>query len=885
LSKGINMATPNFLPLDSLGDFSLLKSKDAQFIPLYPTSVIENNQWVTKYSTTPPKDWDQSESSGSIGVKIGDNIYYGTNNANILPQPVYGDKLDEEGNPVPITDPNVNAYRVRSRVNGNVFQDINLQTDKSGAVTRASNIYQSGVNKGGFGGMGGVLGDFLGDTSGMLKDLGPIPNLMLATYLGPGAGFLTQAGSQTALNLAKGQDLSDALTRGVITGGLASLPSGGAAPGSLDYGPGAYDISGHLTPDMVAGMTDYVQPGSLDSYIKSGTLGEGIPTDVPNYGPSTENLSGFESGSQGIAGLNAGVDDVMTNIGNVGQMGGSLPTTDFPLGAGVADYSGLATPETGIYPGEGVPSGVPAWDKAYASVPNATWDPTYALSGGAAGAGVNDIAAATAAGASLAGPAAAGAAGLTAADALKYAGLAALASKVLSPSNPSAGGGGGGPDQTPVGAGLSPDYKPYRYMPYAGGGIVALADGGEAKSDPMADLRNTIENQVRQQHAGMLAPDSTTKDQYEGVVKGMTDYQMNQRLGQYLTPEVLAHYKEVMPLYGNNEAMAIEHLWRQSQMLGMPQALKNAYANLQFGLGQNRQDMGDPEYAALQQKINALAPQAKEQDWQKSVQDMQPYGTGPSAVYRDPTSGAGMAVYQNPDNQNLVSSVRYFDPSGKNVEGSIFNAPDIYAAAEKYGIDLKGIETLGQQLQAKGAGYLPGQLYPTTVNSETGQPETSDHGVNFSDIAQNRMGTAYDWTQDPLASTKGPTALAQLLRARALAKRLGIKPMAEGGIGSLAMGGQSHLGDYSDGGRLLKGPGDGVSDSIPATIGNKQPARLADGEFVVPARIVSELGNGSTDAGARKLYAMMDRIQKARGKTMGKKEFAKDTKADKYLPT
>jgi len=73
------------------------------------------------------------------------------------------------------------------------------------------------------------------------------------------------------------------------------------------------------------------------------------------------------------------------------------------------------------------------------------------------------------------------------------------------------------------------------------------------------------------------------------------------------------------------------------------------------------------------------------------------------------------------------------------------------------------------------------------------------------------------------------------------------------------VGGESHLGDYSDGGRLLKGPGDGVSDSIPASIGGRQPARLADGEFVVPARIVSELGNGSTEAGARKLYAMMDR--------------------------
>jgi hypothetical protein len=98
-------------------------------------------------------------------------------------------------------------------------------------------------------------------------------------------------------------------------------------------------------------------------------------------------------------------------------------------------------------------------------------------------------------------------------------------------------------------------------------------------------------------------------------------------------------------------------------------------------------------------------------------------------------------------------------------------------------------------------------------------------------------------------------------------------------------GGLGSLGSYSDGGRLLKGPGDGVSDSIPATIGrNRQPARLADGEFVIPARIVSELGNGSTDAGAKKLYAMMDRVQRARGKTTGKNKVAANSRSDKYLP-
>jgi hypothetical protein len=104
-------------------------------------------------------------------------------------------------------------------------------------------------------------------------------------------------------------------------------------------------------------------------------------------------------------------------------------------------------------------------------------------------------------------------------------------------------------------------------------------------------------------------------------------------------------------------------------------------------------------------------------------------------------------------------------------------------------------------------------------------------------------------------------------------------------VGYAMGGGLGSLGSYSDGGRLLKGPGDGVSDSIPATIGQKQqPARLADGEFVIPARIVSELGNGSTDAGAKKLYAMMDRVQRARGKTTGKNKVAANSRSDKYLP-
>jgi len=107
------------------------------------------------------------------------------------------------------------------------------------------------------------------------------------------------------------------------------------------------------------------------------------------------------------------------------------------------------------------------------------------------------------------------------------------------------------------------------------------------------------------------------------------------------------------------------------------------------------------------------------------------------------------------------------------------------------------------------------------------------------------------------------------------------KRLKEGKPMTMAGGGISSLGGYSDGGRMLKGPGDGMSDSIPGVISGRQPARLADGEFVVPADVVSHLGNGSTDAGAKQLYSMMDKVRKAR---TGKKAQGKQINPRKYMP-
>jgi hypothetical protein len=98
-----------------------------------------------------------------------------------------------------------------------------------------------------------------------------------------------------------------------------------------------------------------------------------------------------------------------------------------------------------------------------------------------------------------------------------------------------------------------------------------------------------------------------------------------------------------------------------------------------------------------------------------------------------------------------------------------------------------------------------------------------------------------------------------------------------------AMGGIATLPTYAAGGKLLNGDGDGMSDSIPAVINGPKPQRaaLADGEFVIPADVVSHLGNGSTKAGAKRLYQMMDKVRMAR---VGNKKQGKQINPSKFMP-
>lgn len=233
-----------------------------------------------------------------------------------------------------------------------------------------------------------------------------------------------------------------------------------------------------------------------------------------------------------------------------------------------------------------------------------------------------------------------------------------------------------------------------------------------------------------------------------------------------------------------------------------------------------------------------------------------------------------MYVWDDASGQWIDDSTGAADSSSDSSSGSGFNLKDITdllsGKNKTYGIagQLMGLGGIGSVLNnllgGSGGGYagykgsIPAYTAQRTMNPIP-QTVAAPTAENPQAVAPRRPGSGGITYFTPMEYT----------------------PVTKAAEGGMMHGGIASLGGYSDGGQLLRGPGDGVSDSIPATIGGKQPARLADGEFVIPARIVSELGNGSTDAGARKLYEMMDRIKASRKKA---KNIAADTKAAKHLP-
>jgi hypothetical protein len=155
-----------------------------------------------------------------------------------------------------------------------------------------------------------------------------------------------------------------------------------------------------------------------------------------------------------------------------------------------------------------------------------------------------------------------------------------------------------------------------------------------------------------------------------------------------------------------------------------------------------------------------------------------------------------------------------------------------------------------------------------TAGNKSGTGEKKDDWMKWImmlmalDAMRNKGGGSSGAVIPSLSASRGTTPYAEIQKAPGYRPGQGgvqyfgptVYRAAGGGIGSLD----------AAGGRLLRGPGDGVSDDIVAQIGDNQPARLADGEYVLDARTVSEIGNGSTDAGADKIAEMVERIHSER---------------------
>jgi hypothetical protein len=254
--------------------------------------------------------------------------------------------------------------------------------------------------------------------------------------------------------------------------------------------------------------------------------------------------------------------------------------------------------------------------------------------------------------------------------------------------------------------------------------------------------------------------------------------------------------------------------------------------------------------------------------------------------------------------QGMIDKTQYATPTQRPVSAELMMDVPAYERSNPMLMAAGGIASIPRYYRGDLATSRRGDAYSATQRfldmydpqSRYTPPKGADNpdvGIFRDTSASTRNKSAFDAAMTRQAALEEQNNIdtgANLPRASRSMGQLNLKPQgkkaqkkeeyeyaASGGI----MG--ANLGGYAAGGnpRLLKGPGDGMSDNIPAIIGSRQPARLADGEFVVPADVVSHLGNGSTDAGAKKLHSMMDNVRKAR---TGKKKQAPAVKTSRFIP-
>lgn len=405
-------------------------------------------------------------------------------------------------------------------------------------------------------------------------------------------------------------------------------------------------------------------------------------------------------------------------------------------------------------------------------------------------------------------------------------------------------------------------YEDYRkrglqaYRGYADGGVVALAQGGQ---DPMNPINNPIYPQSQQEHTNFA-----TSSQYPNSIKSAMASDYDARTN---------------PMTGQELPMGLAAGGVIGMAAGTPKTLPSSPSMPTGGIYRDT----DPDTANKDaytaalirlQKINKAAgtkgltlPKASMDKLGGSFDDVEAKAAGGIARY----DGGGAAA--GGDTGGVSAGL-----GGPLAAGLLASAGLPAATSMPSAANLGAFSANSPQMMSTLAAMNP--FYQSAPQAAPAQYVDPYMGRQ---ILTPQVTTNYQFDK-PIATAE---SIARAEAARKAAEEEAARQAAQnsdqGNPYMYAAGGIAHynLGGYSDGGRMLKGPGDGMSDSIPASIGAKQPARLADGEFVVPADVVSHLGNGSTDAGAKKLYGMMDKVRQAR---TGTKKQGKQIKADKYLP-
>lgn len=226
-----------------------------------------------------------------------------------------------------------------------------------------------------------------------------------------------------------------------------------------------------------------------------------------------------------------------------------------------------------------------------------------------------------------------------------------------------------------------------------------------------------------------------------------------------------------------------------------------------------------------------------------------------------------------------------FDPAAYSAISTGQGVADLASAAGKTAINAAKNVTLKDLKDVAGLASLGMTAYGGYKSLEE-QKKMKEEAERARAAAEKKRAEQEAFAQSVMRDN--PLAYRRLsaedVRAMGMAMGGAVAKPYDDGQGEIDEYGMGGIAGYAKGGmppRFLSGGGDGMSDSIHANIDGQQPARLADGEFVVPADVVSHIGNGSSKAGAKKLYAMMDRVRDAR---TGKKRQAPQINANRMMP-